>query len=351
MASNALNELLRSQTDLTKIEGELHREPFDVVDRVAYGRRAIVGASHDELPEIEQRMRVRLEEFVPASRTAVSKIRRDKESAKLSRRETEALEAIILLLARPALLIQDGAFFKASEPWAEDLEARRADIESQFSAIGRIEVTGHPALDWVGTGWMCAADVLMTNRHVAKEFADQSGTEWTFAPGMQPSIDFGEELGGGLPRDFKITEVIGVHGKFDLALLRVSRRGSGGLAAPLALAGKPIVRKGSNVLVVGYPAADSRRNDPEEMQRIFSGIYNVKRLQPGKIRSVSPTKSQLIHDCSTLGGNSGSCVLDLESQKVVGLHFGGRYLSGNKAVALWRLRDDRLLRDAGITFD
>jgi hypothetical protein len=98
---------------------------------------------------------------------------------------------------------------------------------------------------------------------------------------------------------------------------------------------------------VGYPAADGRRNDPDEMQRIFAGVYNVKRLQPGEVRSVDGTR--LVHDCSTLGGNSGSCVVDLETAEVVGLHFGGRYLQGNNAVPLWTLADDPLLRSAGVT--
>src|SRR4051794_3288190 len=34
-----------------------------------------------------------------------------------------------------------------------------------------------------------------------------------------------------------------------------------------------------------------------------------------------------VRDCSTLSGNSGSPVLDLEIYQVVGLHFDGRYLS------------------------
>ena len=30
----------------------------------------------------------------------------------------------------------------------------------------------------------------------------------------------------------------------------------------------------------------------------------------------------MFHDCSTLGGVSGSCVVDLDSNQVIGLHFG-----------------------------
>ena len=86
------------------------------------------------------------------------------------------------------------------------------------------------------------------------------------------------------------------------------------------------------------------------MRQIFSDIYDVKRLQPGVITSWADGADIFIHDCSTLGGNSGSPVLDLETHLVVGLHFGGRYLSGNKAVPLWRLAEDELLRTSGVNF-
>ena len=85
------------------------------------------------------------------------------------------------------------------------------------------------------------------------------------------------------------------------------------------------------------------------MRQIFSDIYDVKRLQPGVITSWADGADIFIHDCSTLGGNSGSPVLDLETHQVVGLHFGGRYLSGNNAIPLWRLTDDELLRSSGVT--
>ena len=39
------------------------------------------------------------------------------------------------------------------------------------------------------------------------------------------------------------------------------------------------------------------------------------------------------HDCSTLGGNSGSVVLSLATGDAVGLHFAGRFLEANFAVS------------------
>jgi len=38
------------------------------------------------------------------------------------------------------------------------------------------------------------------------------------------------------------------------------------------------------------------------------------------------------HDCTTLGGNSGSVAFDYTGGQAVGLHFGGSYLKANYAV-------------------
>jgi hypothetical protein len=87
------------------------------------------------------------------------------------------------------------------------------------------------------------------------------------------------------------------------------------------------------------------------MIRIFEDIFNVKRLQPGELREFRSNNNSVLHDCSTLGGNSGSPVIDLETNLVLGLHFGGRYLEVNQAVALWQLTDDPLLKKAKVNFD
>ncbi len=140
-----------------------------------------------------------------------------------------------------------------------------------------------------------------------------------------------------------------MHGRFDLALLRIDRRaGARDFLEPLTIAAEPSEPlAGRSVYVVGYPAFD-RRNGGEAQRLIFADRYDVKRLQPGEIlrRSVEPGRFD--HDCSTLGGNSGSCVVDIETHHVVGLHFQGEYLRHNQAVALWELAADPLLTGAGV---
>ena len=54
----------------------------------------------------------------------------------------------------------------------------------------------------------------------------------------------------------------------------------------------------------------------------------------------------VLHDCSTLGGNSGSVLLDLATGEAVGLHFAGRFLEANYAVpaAVVAARLEQVLR-------
>jgi V8-like Glu-specific endopeptidase len=233
------------------------------------------------------------------------------------------------------------------------LTGRREQIREVIARSGRIEVAGHVEFDWVGTASLVAPATLMTNRHVAEEFCSRQGDRWAFRQGMTSRIDFLEELGGTDSLEFEITEAIGLHDEHDLALLRVESMSSDGqpLPEPLAVAAsEPPDLVDRDVYVVGYPAWDGRRNEPEPIRRIFADVYNVKRLQPGRAVGYSTMYSALEHDCSTLGGNSGSPVVDLETHQVIGLHFGGRYGVGNYAVPLWMLRDDPLFKRAALNF-
>jgi V8-like Glu-specific endopeptidase len=86
------------------------------------------------------------------------------------------------------------------------------------------------------------------------------------------------------------------------------------------------------------------------MRRIFANIYEKKRLQPGNLTNSFESVGEFAHDCSTLGGNSGSCVLDLDTGLVIGLHYSGSYMHSNYAVSLWKLKEDAILKEAGVNF-
>ena len=270
----------------------------------------------------------------------------------ISDRDQHGLEAIILLAGRPAILIQDGDFMEPPKLWAA-LKDVRDQIKDVIKRVGRIEVSNNPNFEWLGTGWLAGKDVVITNRHVAAEFSRRAadGT-WTFRAPMGASLNLRAELNSESALTFTVKSIIGIHDDHDMAVLQVEQvSGAEPLPDPLPVVrDAPAALKGRKVYVIGYPAWDGRRNDPEPMKRIFAEIYNVKRLQPGELSGDALPSFEIFHDCSTLGGNSGSPVLDLETHRVLGLHFGGRFLEKNHAVPLWTLQNDPLIKRAAINF-
>jgi hypothetical protein len=270
--------------------------------------------------------------------------------APVDRREVVGLEAIVQLEGRPAIRIHGGHFDPPPEQWRH-LDGQRGAIEQVIAAVGRVQATPAPSDRWLATAFAVAPGVVMTNRHVAEAVASSDDdVTWRFSAGIEVSLDFVAERPEPGPGQ-RVVEVLGVHEEYDLALLRTDEDRDG--PRPLMLAGaEPAGLDGGDVYVIGHPVQDGARNDPVEMVRIFEGVFHVKRLQPGKAAGlrVHGQREVLGHDCSTLGGNSGSCVVDLATGRVAGLHFRGDWQEINHAVPLWRLAEDPLLVRHGVAF-
>jgi endonuclease G len=274
--------------------------------------------------------------------------------------EQPALEAIIERFTRPVYLVQQSTFevppdtFPDSEEIKSRLDSARQALQAIIPSAGRIDLRNH-RLDWVGTAWMVAPGVAVTNRHVASEFSTRDNGGFAFlqnfgAPPVSASVDWRHEYRQADESRFRVEEVIWIEppGSVDVALLRISQQGESGEAAPPVIDLVPREEfdnagVGAWIAVIGYPARDSR-NDAADQQRIFDGIYNVKRLAPGQVTAVV-AEDLVHHDATTLGGNSGSVVVDLASGKALALHFGGIEGDRNEAVqapVVRRILDDRL---------
>src|SRR5262249_56779824 len=79
---------------------------------------------------------------------------------------------------------------------------------------------------------------------------------------------------------------------------------------------------GTPVATIGYPAEDPR--NPYFVGLLFGASLGVKRVAPGEVTEARGSK--LFHDCTTLGGNSGSPVLALDDGGLVGVHTDGFFL-------------------------
>lgn len=257
-------------------------------------------------------------------------------------------ETIVRPNARPVLVIRDNratieAIGPDSEVWASRIQAAQGNLDRVIPAVGRVEVGNNRDFPWVGTGWLVANDIIVTNRHVAREFGQRGTAGFTFRVGtnggpMTSRVDFLEEVQRSAALEYPIVTILWIApaSEPDVAFLRIVRPPAMPvLARPIGLATS--VTEDEFIAAIGYPARDPRVPDQDLVRRVFGDVYEKKRLAPGQVMSVKPDEVE--HDCSTLGGNSGSALVRLGTGEAVGLHFSGLFMQANFAVAAPKVRE------------
>jgi len=263
-----------------------------------------------------------------------------------------ATERIVAITAgaRPVARIRNNAVTTEflgpdNESWAKAIAESKELIDRAVPAVGRIELNNSD-YPWAGTGWLIADGIVVTNRHVAEVFArlDRSTSAFVFKPGLSTGlvssdIDFLEEENRLASAEHPITSILWIAppDQADVAFLRVTRA-SGGPALPHPIELADEIVEGATIGAIGYPARDPSIRDQQLVIAIFGDdVYEKKRFAPGRVMRVDGNR--LKHDCSTLGGNSGSVLLDLKTGKAVGLHHGGLVNdSANLAVTAMHVR-------------
>ena len=275
-------------------------------------------------------------EAAPASPASVSRARRLQESIARSQ-------------FRPVFVIRDNrltADFVGpdSAVWRDRLLKQQKVIDRVIPCVGRVEVNNNAIYNWAGTGWLIDSDVIVTNRHVASIFSQNRegfAFKMGFPTGLQTAkIDFLEEDRRDEALEFAVDSVLwmseNLESQPDVAFLRVNRVSRGTpMPPPIPLSAS--ASPGEIAITIGYPARDPDVPDQELVRQVFGDVYDKKRLAPGEILKV--TDSEIEHDCSTLGGNSGSAVVSLATGEALGLHFAGLYMEANYAVPAPKLRD------------
>ena len=300
----------------TDIEIKLHLEraarAFQdrPVEKVFERIKAIVGPTN--MPPTQQ------------GKLAAQAIERMQNAETPTPKELAALELMIRLM-RPVPLSKKGALDNLDPEIASsfpDWSTFQQSIKPYLYSIGRVDLAPK---EGVGTGFLVSDGVLVTNKHVLDLLS--KGTR-VLEQG-QAVVRFKFESGSAEDeKPANITGVIAVHPDLDIALLKVDKQKFTKTRKPLDLDSTP-VKTGSQVVAVGYPFDDSKRN-PLFIGALFNGKFGVKRAAPGEVSS-SGAKS-IYHDCSTLGGNSGSPLLSMKTARVVGLHRNGHFLYRNEAV-------------------
>jgi endonuclease G len=268
------------------------------------------------------------------------------------------LEAIVRLVGRPPLVVRndrvEGKTALLEDPndsaaFPHEIADLITRVEKFLPSVGRVEFVNY-AKSWGGTAWVVQNDpagpLIVTNRHVAVEVARRTHRGdgvFLFAPtsSARYGARFNTAEEPGTPADAaRLHRIEGFTFiaddlQADVAIARL-RLPAGTVPEAILLADSD-TQSGELVAVVGYPAADPYRNDPGAMERYFRGLYDIKRFSPGRI-TAAVAGEVLSHDCTTLGGNSGSPVISLERRVAVGLHFAGEYGVANSAVRASTLR-------------
>ena len=183
-------------------------------------------------------------------------LRKLRESAPISPEEAFGLEAIVLPDKRPVVFIHNDAFDPVPmDEWVHlNKPEVHARLEQWFTSIGRIEVPTNPSIPYGGTCFVVGPNLLMTNRHVARLFAEGLGMHVTYQAGGS-AIDFKREEGmpdSATSARLQIEGVHMIHPYWDMALLKVA--GLPASAKPIELAVQPPEAfMGRDVVVVGYP--------------------------------------------------------------------------------------------------
>jgi endonuclease G len=317
----------------------------DILDDI----RDMVAAKERILPETSGTERARFESFLEPLRGSGSfdalGVRRDATVSAAGGETPANFEAIVLSIARPSLLVRDGTYVEPQSESKKVLEIirgfRRSVIDGVIARTARVEFGNVPNVAYVGTGWIVDKPserkaIIVTNRHVAKEFAaadGRGGYRFNTLPNFRDyevKMDFLEEHNGGSSREAPVLRVVFIAGENDPDIALLEAEGDCLQELSLIEFSLSKLTRDTKLGVIGYPAYDSR-SDPDDVAKYFGDIFDVKRFAFGNVTGIMDYP-EFTHDATTLGGNSGSCVFDRETGKAVGLHFAGNYKIANYAV-------------------
>ena len=349
----------------------------EVTDRLAAGlvAEALPG---DEIGEPAEFDRAR-DALLRVTREAARKLDADPEAA-LTPPETMAFEAVVRTDGtRPTLLVRDGvvdAAHPTAGDWAGTLTETADALKGVIAAVGRVEPANPTARNFFGTCWVVDANagLALTNLHVAEEIwrrlpwsTEPTATGFRVLDGA--FVDFVAESGATRRNRCKVVEVRtpGEDGpgwqRLDAAVLKLEPLDGGTVPDAVAVRADPDGPAGNlgSFCVVGCPGPPPWSGGLHEgvdwtwvAMTLFGNRYGVKRLAPGIVHrplgavADDPRRWVLGHDPTTLGGSSGSPLLNwLDPQPSgFGLHFAGLSVDTNLAHAVVACADQ--LRALGV---
>jgi hypothetical protein len=294
-------------------------------------------------------------------------------TAALTTEQTQALHAFVHLLARPALRVVGDAIPAIPESWNR-LKTAHESVIRRIRGVGRIDTSTRRH---VGTGWFVAENLLLTNRHVAGVLCGldphhdpawlgklpaavvATNALWDQDPSKRAVWDPAEAPSAASTAIGTITKIRAFHQLLDMALLDVMGVASSKSLVLRMHASPPAALAGHVVYLAGYPGVNPPHGVSLQVAKLLfrdATSSGLKRVSPGQLVAlvedlpIAANRPRESHDGSTLGGSSGSPVIDFDNHRVVALHYSGQYGLTNYAVPLWLVKDDPFFTDNGITF-
>ncbi|WP_340201412.1 S1 family peptidase [Ascidiimonas sp. W6] len=185
-----------------------------------------------------------------------------------------------------------------------------------------------------GSAWIIdGTDYIFTNKHVADQLFDEKNDL------VSSYISFDDYPLESDSQKFEISSLhyIADRNSPDIAIFKIDikpkdRKQILGLTITQK---NTSIKKEIQIAAIGYPshervACQEHRN---AIKKIFNHNYEIKRIAPAKLNSNScKTKDYFYHDCSTLGGSSGSPIINIEDGTVIGMYDEGYFGLYNCAV-------------------
>lgn len=234
-----------------------------------------------------------------------------------------------------------------------------------YNAVGRIGYAqeGMPTSEdySFGTGFLITPNHVMTNRHVHGFYGHYLTSDEDCG-----GIEFIAE------KDKDASDFIAFDGKpplllegLDIAIYTLSRAAKGRM--PIERLTIPTANlDGRNIVVIGYPDTHEP-NNPDILAAFEENpIFAVKRISQGQIfRHSTDTQNPfgvnvqvdkddgeqfsmpaICHNASTLSGNSGSPILDVNTGALLGVHFAGYKIFNKKEAANLAMAIEQLTKKA-----
>jgi hypothetical protein len=291
----------------------------------------------------------------------------------LSTEQKQALHAFVHLLARPALRVVGGTVPGIPQSW-DKLRTAHESVMRRIRGVGRIDTSGR---QHVGTGWFVTESILLTNRHVAGALCglDPHGDPawldklpaavpatnalWDEDPSRRAVWDPDEAPSAASTAIGTITRVRKYHEHLDMALLDVTGIPNGKSLVLRMHASPPASLVRHDIYLAGYPGVQPPYGVSRQVADLLfrdATSSGLKRVSPGQLVAlveglpIATNKPRQSHDGSTLGGSSGSPVIDFDNHRVVALHYQGAYGVANYCLPLWLVKDEPFFADDGITF-